>query len=270
MIATHEQTRSIAKSILEMYGYNITNYDPAFLQRGLTRFGLEHQCHDYGSIRKLLLEDETLIREFLDKIFINVSEMFRDPDVFSILRSEIFPYISSYPVIKIWSAGCAHGQEAYSLAIILKELGIYDRSVLYATDIDPEAVEKAYEGRYPMKDALKYYENYYLSGGIQKFSEYFTIAGDYLVINDDLRQNICFSCHNIVTDAVFNEFSLILCRNMLIYFDSELQLRALKLFNNSLAKRGFLILGKSESLNTNGGYRYFDNHKLSDRIFKRQ
>ena len=140
----------------------------------------------YEDLESLLLQDETLIHDFFDKLFINVSEMFRDPKVFNKIREEVIPYISSYPIIKIWSAGCARGQEVYSLAILLKEAGIYDRCIIYATDVDSKAVDAAIEGRYDIKDGLKYFENYYLSGGQNLFSEYFDIINNELIIKDYL------------------------------------------------------------------------------------
>ncbi|MFA5984449.1 MAG: protein-glutamate O-methyltransferase CheR [Methylococcaceae bacterium] len=267
-MVTTVQAQDLTQTIQQIYGYQISNYDLGFLQRGLIRFGVVQKTQDYDVIKKLLLEDETLIKSYLDLLFINVSEMFRDPSVFYVLRTEIIPYIASYPVIKIWSAGCAYGQEIYSLAIILSELGLYDRCVLYATDIDFDAVDRAHLGRYPIKETLKYFENYYLSGGSQRVSEYFTMEGDFMVVKPNLRRNICFACHNVATDSAFNEFSLVLCRNLLIYFDHQLQQRVLKLFHDSMTTNSFLVLGKFEALNNNAGYQYFNNYKLKERIFR--
>jgi chemotaxis protein methyltransferase CheR len=186
----------------------------------------------------------------------------------SIIRKKIIPYISSHCTVKIWSAGCAKGQEVYSLAIMLQELGVYDRCILYATDIDPVAVNFAREGKYNIKKTLPYFENYYLSGGKEKFSNYFDIEDDKLVIKDSIKKNICFATHNIITDDVFNVFSLILCRNMFIYFDNDLQSKGLNTFRNSLEPSGFLVMGKSESMNFNGGYSYFKDYDKFNRIYK--
>ena len=194
--------------------------------------------------------------------------MFRDPNVFRIIREKIIPYISSHPIIKIWSAGCATGQEIYSLAIILKELGVYDRSIIYATDVDATAIEKAKIGSYDIKITLKYFENYYLSGGKEKFSKYFTIKNDKMIVKDELKENICFATHNIITDDVFNNFSLILCRNMFIYFDNILQAKGLNIFKNSLETNSFLVLGNSESMYFNGGHDYFSTYDEKNKIYK--
>jgi chemotaxis protein methyltransferase CheR len=268
MILNLKQTNELAKELYRLYGYNILNYDLSFVQRALIKFSNIHKCVDYEALKKLLLEDETLIHQFFDKLFINVSEMFRDPEVFSVIREKIMPYIASHPTIKIWSAGCAKGQEIYSLAILLKEMGVYDRCILYATDIDITAVDKAREGKYKIKDGLKYFENYYLSGGKNKFSKYFTIKDDYMIVKDELKQNICFSTHNIITDESFNTFSLILCRNMFIYFDNDLQSKGLNTFKNSLEQSGFLVMGKSESLHFNGGYTYYQDYDEKNKIYK--
>lgn len=268
MIIDLKQTDEIAQELYSLYGYNILNYDLSFVQRTLIKFANEYRCKDVDSLRKKLLHDETLIHDFFDKLFINVSSMFRDPKVFEVIREKIMPYISSHPTIKVWSAGCARGQEVYSLAILLKELGVYDRCVLYATDIDINAVNSAREGRYKTSDSLEYFENYYLSGGKEKFSKYFDIKGDELIVKDDLKKNICFATHNIITDDVFNTFSLILCRNMFIYFDNDLQSKGLITFRDSLEPSGFLVMGNSESMHFNGGYTYFKNYDEKNKIYK--
>ena len=268
MIIDIDKARKLATKLYELYGYNILNYDLAFVQKTFIKFSERHNCENYESIEKLLLSDETLIHDFLDELFINVTEMFRDPEVFRVIRDKIIPYLKSYPIIKIWSAGCAIGLEAYSLAIILKELDIYDRSIIYATDIDSDAVKRAEIGRYDCKSFFKNYENYYLSGGKERFSRYFEMDKDIVTINNQLKENICFATHNIITDEAFNTFSLILCRNMFIYFDDSLQSKGLNTFRHSLEHNGFLVLGKSESLHFNGGYTYFKAYDEANRIYK--
>jgi chemotaxis protein methyltransferase CheR len=268
MILTLDETKKITKKLYELYDYNILNYDLAFVQRTLIKFSNQYNCKTYEALKELLLQDETLIHDFFDKLFINVSEMFRDPEVFKQIREKIIPYISSYPIIKIWSAGCARGQEVYSLAIMLKEAGIYDRCIIYATDIDSKAIDMATEGKYHIKDSFKYYENYYLSGGKEVFSKYFNITDKEIIIKEDLKNNICFSTHNIITDNIFNTFSLILCRNMFIYFDKDLQLRGLNTFKLSLEDNGFLVIGKSESINTNDKNSRFKDYDTLNKIYK--
>lgn len=266
MILTLEETAVLAQDFYQMYGYSISNYDMAYLQRMFISFSQQYKCHHYKDLRKKLLEDETLILEFIDNLFINVSQMFRDPEVFKEIREKIIPKLAAYPIIKIWSAGCAKGQEAYSLAILLMEAGLYERSIIYATDADENAIACAMRAKYPIAEALGYTQNYYLSGGEQKFCKYYSILGDSIVIDEKLKENICFVKHNIITDDVFNTFSLVVCRNMFIYFGNELQTKGLETFNQSLENGGFLVMGKSEGIQYNQGKKYFkefsDKHKI--------
>ena len=268
MILTLDETKDITQSLYELYQYNILNYDLAFVQRSLIKFSNMNHISDFISLKKFLLEDESLIHDFFDTLFINVSEMYRDPKVFKEIRDQIIPYIASYPIIKIWSAGCAHGQEAYSLAIMLIEAGLYERSIIYATDIDQNAIDVAMYGRYKVNNSLKFYENYYLSGGNNRFSNYFEFENGEMIVKDEIKKNICFTTHNIITDDVFNSFSLIVCRNMFIYFDKDLQQRGLRTFKNSLEENGFLVLGKSESIDYNGGNYYFKEYDSINKIYK--
>lgn len=269
MIVNINQAKEISNKLFELYGYNILNYDLGFIQSTLIRFSKKYNCNTYKELELLLLQDEILIHDFFDKLFINISEMFRDPEVFKQIREKIIPYISSYPIIKIWSAGCAKGQEVYSLAIMLKEAGIYDRCIIYATDVDSKAINIAIDGKYNIKDGLKYIQNYYLSGGKDDFIKYFNVTDKELIVKEELKRNICFSTHNIITDDVFNTFSLILCRNMFIYFDKNLQLRGLNTFKLSLEDNGFLVMGKSESIDTNGGNMLFKKYDSINKIYKK-
>jgi chemotaxis protein methyltransferase CheR len=267
---TQEQSIQIAKDISNIYGYDISHYDSRFIQSILNKFADIHNIHGYENIKKFILTDETLVNQFVNMLFINVSTMFRDADVFRYLANEILPYINSYHTIKIWSAGCANGEEIYSIAILLKELGIYDKSILYATDIDEDAITRAKNGKYRIKNGLEFCQNYYLSGQNGNFNKYFDIDNDFLSIKPELKNNICFASHNIITDDVFNTFSLILCRNLFIYFDNQLQEKALKLFHNSLETSGFLVLGQSESIKYNNGQKYFKEVDRKNNIYKKK
>jgi len=263
-----EQTKKIIDDIYTYYGYNISNYDLSFIRKRLIQKAEKYKATDFQDLHRIILRDETIIHNLFDNIFINVSDFFRDPEVFKIIREKLIPFVSSYPTIKIWSAGCATGQEVYSLAIILKELDLYDRSIIYATDIDSSAIEFAKNGKYPIRESIKGFENYYLSGGKEKYSDYFNITNDKIIVKDELKENICFATHNIITHDVFNHFSLILCRNMFIYFNNDLQFRGLEIFKESLENSGFLVLGKSESMYSNKGYELFKDFDKNNRIFK--
>jgi chemotaxis protein methyltransferase CheR len=258
----------LLNNIHKVYGYDILNYDLSFVTRILKKFATYNNIEDMSYLKEVLLSDETLTHEFINMLFINVSTMFRDPDVFNCIAKDVLPYISSYPAIKIWSAGCAYGEEIYSIAILLKELGLYDRAVLYATDIDEEAIKKAKLGKFTLKQALDFCQNYYLAGRKDIFQKYFDIKDDFVYIKESIKKNIYFSTHNLITDGVFNTFSLILCRNLFIYFDNKLQEKALKTFSNSLEHNAFLVLGQSESIRYNNGERYFKEFSIDKRIYK--
>jgi chemotaxis protein methyltransferase CheR len=177
-----------------------------------------------------------------------VSEMFRDPDVFRALREQVFPVLASYPQINIWQAGCAKGQEVYSLAILLEEAGLYERTQIYATDFNENALRHAQEGIYPAKEAQLWSRNYLAAGGSQSLADYYSARYELIKLDQRLRRHVIFANHNLVTDEVFCEAHLVLCRNVLIYFSDPLQDRTLALFRDSLVRGGFLCLGTRESL----------------------
>ena len=268
MILTLEETKQLADDLYNFFGYSVASYDAAYLQRMFISFSNQYKCTKLEELKKLLLQDETLILEFVDKLFINVSQMFRDPAVFQQIREKIIPQIATHPIIKIWSAGCGKGQEVYSLAILLLEAGLYERAIIYATDADAKAIECAMEGAYSVEESLGYMQNYYLSGGVEKFSNYYSILGDKIVMSQKLKDNICFAKHNIITDEVFNTFSLIVCRNMFIYFGGELQSKGLRTFYESLEDEGFLVMGKSEGMHYNQGKKYFKEYDEHNKIYK--
>jgi chemotaxis protein methyltransferase CheR len=195
-----------------------------------------------------LLYDESFFQVFVREFSITVTDMFRDPHVYLSLRKNVIPLLKTYPFVKIWHAGCATGEEAYSLAIVLKEEGLYDRATLFATDFNDTALDKAKKGIYALDNARKFTANYQAAGGKTSFSEYYNARYEAMAINQSLRKNITFANHNLVTDAVFGEMQLILCRNVLIYFEKELQDRVLHLFSDSLTHGGILCLGTKESL----------------------
>src|SRR5690606_23503348 len=188
------------------------------------------------------------IKRFVEQITVTVTEMFRDPGFYKALREQVLPVLGTYPFIRIWLAGCSTGEEAYSLAIILKELNLYHRSLIYATDINPDVLEKAAKGIFPLGQMKQYSENYILAGGISDFSNYYSANYNLAKFDEALRSKMIFSTHNLVSDHSFNEFQLILCRNVLIYFDRDLQVKVFNLFNQSLETLGFLALGSKETL----------------------
>jgi chemotaxis protein methyltransferase CheR len=195
-----------------------------------------------------VLHDPAAFERLLHALTVNVTSMFRDPDFFRFFRTSVVPLLRSYPFIRFWCVGCSTGEEAYSLAILLEEERLYDRSRIYATDLDERALEKAKDGIFPLSVMQEYTSNYLKAGGTRDFSDYYTAAYENAILGPSLRRNMVFAQHNLVTDGSFNEFHVILCRNVLIYFNPVLQARVHNLLFESLARLGILCLGDKESL----------------------
>lgn len=230
------------------YGYDFREYSRAHIKRRIkVRLVKSSMTNPFELIHQIL-EDEAFFKEVLLDFSINVTEMFRDPNFFKYLREEIVPILESYPQIKIWHAGCSSGEEVYSMAILMKECGLYDRCQIYATDFNDKILQQAKSGIYPLESIKDYTKNYIQAGGTESFSDYYLAKYDSAILETDLRNKITFAQHNLVTDGSFGEMHLIMCRNVLIYFDRTLQNRVNKLFSDSLAKGGFLCLGSKETL----------------------
>lgn len=245
---TPEELDDLIQLIKGQYGYDFSDYSRASLTRRV------RQCMEKAKIRTVydlrfhLLNDTSFFAWFLQSLTVNVTEMFRDPAFYRNLRETVIPRLASYPLIKIWHAGCATGEEVFSMAILLKEEGLLERTRIYATDINPANLEKARKGTVPLAAMKEYTANYIRSGGKAEFSSYYEARYDEVVMDPSLLDRVLFSQHNLVTDQVFNEFQLICCRNVLIYFNKDLQNRVLKLFYDSLVPFGYLALGMKESL----------------------
>lgn len=236
------------EAIYLRYGYDFRNYSRNHIKRRLmNRLNLT-EFDSIPDLQKHVLNDQDLFHRILKDFSINVTEMFRDPELFKYIREEIVPVLKSYPRIKIWHAGCSTGEEVYSMAILLKEEGLYDRCTIYATDFNKEVLNKAKEGIYPLDIIKNYAANYISAGGKEVFADYYVAKYNSIIFNAGLKENITFAEHNLATDHVFNDMHLIICRNVLIYFDNDLQDRVFTLFNDSLKHRGFLCLGSKEAL----------------------
>lgn len=234
--------------LYDYYGYNFEGYSKASFRRRIDRI---YQLDGFGHFQEFLSRirsDETYFKNLVEEITVNVTEMFRDPAVYKILREEILPILRSKPFIRIWHAGCSTGQEVYSMAILLSEEGLLDKSLIYATDINHTVLETAKKGMFPLRLMKEYGENYRDSGGKKDFSIYYTANYGLAKFDENLSTKMVFSPHNLVSDSSFNEFDLILCRNVMIYFDKDLQNRALALFDDSLSKLGYLVLGTKETI----------------------
>lgn len=238
----------LLEAIKTHYGYDFRDYARASVVRRVKKYMEQADiCHISGLI-PLFLHDGGAFYRFVKSLSVVVTEMFRDPDVFHALREEVIPVLRTYPFIKIWHAGCASGQEVYSMAILLQEEGLLDRCQIYATDFNDDALKLAKKGIYPAEDIELYEKNYSLSGGRCQLSDYWVSLYDAIKVNSRLAERITFANHNLVTDGVFGEMNLVMCRNVLIYFNEQLQNRALSLINESLCPRGFLCIGRRENL----------------------
>ncbi len=232
----------------QVYGYDFTGYSKSSLLRRIVKFMDEHELHNGVQLIQLLAGDTNAFESFLETITVNVTEMFRDPVFYTTLREKVLPVLATYPQINIWHAGCSTGEEVFSLCILLFEAGLLHRTRIYATDINAANLEKARTGVLPMHHMREYTVNYRQAGGKNDFSDYYTALYDHVIINKEMRERVVFLQHNLVTDRSFNEFQLVLCRNVMIYFNKQLQNKVLRLFYDSLSSLGFLALGMKESL----------------------
>lgn len=255
------------ESIRSVYGYDFTDYAEASVKRRSASFMSSRKIDSVELLRRTLLTDEKIFEEFIKEVSVTVTEMFRDPTFYLSLRVNVMKRLSTYPFIKIWLAGCATGEEVYSLAILLKEEGLLNRSVIYATDINQHSLQLAKEGIYPMEYMKSYTVNYQKAGGKNSFSDYYIAKYDSALFDKSLKQNMVFASHNLATDKSFNEFHLVICRNVLIYFNQQLQDKVIKLFYDSLCSFGFLGLGNKESLLFAENRKDFTELDKKERIF---
>jgi chemotaxis protein methyltransferase CheR len=244
----------LLEAIDKKYGYDFRQYSEAHIRRRIINKMSMSQLTDISQMQTKVLNDATFAFELLQDLSITVTEMFRDPIFYKSLRENVLPILKTYPFIKIWHAGCATGEEAYSMAIILQEEGLYDRTTIYATDFNQEALNKAKEGIFSNKMIKEYTVNYQLSGRKESLSNYYTSNYGNVIINQPLKKNIVWANHNLVTDNVFAEVHLILCRNVLIYFDKNLQNKVHKLFHEtqkksqSIYQRNIMLSGRQCSI----------------------
>ncbi len=260
----------LLEAIHRKYGYNFKGYADTHtrrrLQHRLYLGGFDH----YGQMIHQVIHDEDFFNTLLMDLSINVTEMFRDPEFYRAVRREIIPLLKTYSFIKVWHAGCSAGQEVYSMSILLEEEGLKPRSQVYATDFNEVVLDKARQAIYPL-DVMKHYtRNYRDAGGSRDFSDYYTADYDNVILKQYLKERVVFSSHNLVTDSVFGEMNLIFCRNVMIYFNRELQNRVLKLFHDSLCPGGYLCLGARESIKFTDMARHFDMVSKEHRIYRKK
>lgn len=259
----------LVSAIYDASGYDFSNYSMPSLLRRLQRFIDLKKINDLSLFIEQLQNDDILLNEFIEEITVNVTEMFRDPYFFNILKKEVLPQLKELPAIKIWHAGCSTGEEAYSMAILLKEAGILNKTIIYATDINQSVLQTAAKGKFSI-DLLKSYESNYKEVELKEnFNNYFEVHEGNFIMHEELRNKIIFSTHNLVTDSGFNQFDLIVCRNVMIYFNKQLQDQILQTFYNSLSNHGFLALGSKETLMFSSIEKNMDTYNSQFRIWRK-
>lgn len=264
------ELKLLLEAIHTRYHYDFRGYSMASLKRRLCQARDRFGCRSFSQLQDRVLHEPTILTEMLSYLTVQVSEIFRDPLYFRAIREKVVPHLKTYPSLKVWVAGCSAGEELYSLAILFREEGLEERTIFYGTDINSEALKRAEAGVYDLDRISAFTENHRRSGGKSSLSDYYTAAYGAAVIDRSLRRRAVFSDHSLVSDAVFAEVHLISCRNVLIYFDRDLQDRAIGLFNDSLVRRGFLGLGAKETLRFSKHADAFAEFAREERIFQKR
>lgn len=260
----------LLRAIQLRYGYDFNQYRASSITKSLT----EHAAgKGYASVSEMIpvvLKNERAFRELFMDISIGTTEMFRTPKLYHALRSKVIPILKTYPYVNVWHAGCATGEEVYSMAILFKEEGLYDRTQFYATDINDVAIRKGKAGIYPLSDMKRNSTNYFESGGKRSLNDYYHTRYKAAKMNSELRENVTFSNHNLVTDGVFSEMHLVLCRNVMLYFNRDLQNRVLRLLTNSLCHNGFFCIGEYETLDMTAIREHYELIEDDYRIYRKK
>ena len=264
------EQRLLLDAIYHQYHYDFRAYAQASLKRRLQSALSHFGCKTLSQLQDRVLHEPSVFTGLLQFLTVQVSDMFRDPSYFLALRREVVPILRTSPSIKVWVAGCSTGEEVYSLAILLHEEGLLDRALIYATDINPQALRAAEQGVFDLERVAAFTSNHAQSGGHGSLSDYYTARYGRVVFDKKLREHMVFSDHSLATDSVFAEVHLVSCRNVLIYFERDLQNRALRLFHDALVHRGFMGLGSRESVRFSAQADGFDDFVLEDRIYRKK
>lgn len=259
----------LLETLKQRYSYDFSSYARASLDRRIRHFAEKNGYSRISEIIPQLIWDPSLLKKVVYGISVPVTEFFRNPRVFRIIREKVFPLLETYPHIKIWNAGCATGQEVYSIAIMLKEEGLYDKTQIYATDFNDEALGIAREGIYSIESVRDQIKNYQQAGGKETLTDYYLARYNRIIFDKELKKNIVFANHNLISDSPFGEMHLILCRNVLIYFNQDLQGNVLDLFMRSLIHGGFLCLGSHESIRFSSVERFLSPIEEQSKVFKK-
>lgn len=265
-----ENVRDFLIDIHGKYGFDFTEYQKDSIIRRIKITMLRYGMTCFEEFKEQVITDQDIFEQLFLDFSINTTNFFRDPEVFKFLKDSVLLHLDSYSHIKIWCVGCSIGKEPYSLAIILSELGMLHKVQIYATDINPYVIEDAKNGLYPIGTINTDIHNYKKAGGAKDFSDYFDITCNYMKLKDEFKEKILFFQHSIIEKGILNEFQMILCRNVMIYFDITLQKKVLEHFYNSLDEGGFLVMGKSEGMLLNEGYEHFADYNENHRIYRRK
>ncbi len=260
----------LLQAIYLKYGYDFRDYAKTSIKRRVLRVLSRSGLKTISDMQHKLLYDKPYFETVLLNLSIHVTEMFRDPSFYKALRKKVIPEFKDRPFIKVWHAGCATGEEVYSMAILLKEEGIYEKARIYGTDFNEKVIKQAKEGIYPIEMLKKYTHNYQQAGGHESFADYYTAQYEYVVLKKSLKKNITLADHNLVTDSTFGEMDLIVCRNVLIYFNRKLQNRVFHLFRDSLCEGGILCLGSKESIRFSECSDDFEDVVRKEKIYRKK
>ena len=259
----------LLEAVFRRYGFDFRDYAYSSIQRRIRQCVDEEKAQGIAELQAKLLHDPAVMERFLLKITINVTSMFRDPDFYRAFRARVVPELRNQAFIRLWHVGCSTGEEVYSMAILLREEGLYSKCRIYATDMNEAVLAQAKSGIFPLSLLREYTGNYLQAGGAGSFSEYYTAGYDHVIFQHSLSENVVFAQHNLVTDGSFNDFHVILCRNVMIYFNDVLTARVHGLLYESLAMAGFLCLGNRESIKFTPYETSYEPFDSSERIYRR-
>ena len=274
VLTAREETEDVEIELLleglfRVHGFDFRDYSRASIKRRILELMRAETAATVSALQDKVLHDSACLDRFLLGLSVHATAMFRDPSFYSTFRKEVVPLLKTYPTVQIWIAGCSTGEEVYSLAILLREEGVYERCRIYATDISQTVLRKARDGIFPLAAMRDYTNNYHRAGGGQEFSDYYTAQYDNAIFSSSLRNNVVFSEHNLATDGSFNEFQVILCRNVMIYFNKDLQARVHKLLYESLSMFGVFGLGNKESLRFTPRADSYQHLNLNDKLYRK-
>jgi len=274
VLTAREETEDVEIELLleglfRVHGFDFRDYSRASIKRRILELMRAERAATVSALQDKVLHDSACLDRFLLGLSVHATAMFRDPSFYSTFRKEVVPLLKTYPTVQIWIAGCSTGEEVYSLAILLREEGVYERCRIYATDISQTVLRKARDGIFPLAAMRDYTNNYHRAGGGQEFSDYYTAQYDNAIFSSSLRNNVVFSEHNLATDGSFNEFQVILCRNVMIYFNKDLQARVHNLLYESLSMFGVFGLGNKESLRFTPRADSYQHLNLNDKLYRK-